>query len=174
MQLASLAARRLCREGGTMPPEGIALDLPGETPVRIRHLVCDFNGTLAEDGELVRGVAERLRALAPRLTIAVLTADTFGTARATLSQLDVDVHIVATGEDKARFVSRLRIEGVATIGNGRNDVAMLACATLGIAVLGREGLAGALVRHATVIVPSIADALDLLVEPRRLKATLRS
>ena len=52
---------------------------PGQNPIEEGHLVLDFNGTLAVDGVLVSGVAERLRelALTPNgLAIHVVTADT--------------------------------------------------------------------------------------------------
>ena len=64
-------------------------------------------------------------------------------------------------------------ERTAAIGNGRNDVAMVRLATLGIAVLGAEGTAGELIRVADVVAPDITSALDLLADPVRLVATLR-
>jgi soluble P-type ATPase len=60
------------------------------------------------------------------------------------------------------------------IGNGRNDVNMLAEAALGIAVMGPEGTSSEAVRAADVVVMSINEALDVLLHPERLKATLRS
>jgi soluble P-type ATPase len=59
------------------------------------------------------------------------------------------------------------------IGNGRNDRLMLAAAVLGIGVVGGEGLAGEALRASGIVVRHIADALELLPEPRRLIATLR-
>jgi len=44
---------------------------------------------------------------------------------------------------------------------------------LGIAVVGPEGAAGAAVGAADVVVTDIRTALDLLLRPRRLVATLR-
>jgi soluble P-type ATPase len=58
----------------------IAVDIPGYKRLRVRHLVLDYNGTLALDGRLLPGVAEALRRLHRTLEIHVLTADTFGTA----------------------------------------------------------------------------------------------
>lgn len=63
--------------------------------------------------------------------------------------------------------------GVAAIGNGANDAKMLETAALGIAVLGPEGLAVETLHAANVVVPHINDALDLLLKPVRLIATLR-
>lgn len=44
----------------------------------------------------------------------------------------------------------------------------------GIAVMGNEGLAVACLNAADVIVPDVGSALDLLLWPRRLIATLRT
>jgi soluble P-type ATPase len=60
------------------------------------------------------------------------------------------------------------------IGNGHNDRLMLQAAALGIAVLQTEGAAMAAVIAADILAPGIADALDLLLHPLRLAATLRS
>lgn len=59
------------------------------------------------------------------------------------------------------------------VGNGANDARMLERAALGIAVLGPEGLALSCLQAADVVVPDILAALDLLLFPRRLVATLR-
>jgi len=59
------------------------------------------------------------------------------------------------------------------IGNGANDVAMLSEAAHGIAGLGPEGLAVSALLAADVLVASIDDALELLLNPKRLIATLR-
>jgi soluble P-type ATPase len=45
---------------------------------------------------------------------------------------------------------------------------------LGVAVLGCEGLASACLAAADVVVPGVESALDLLLYPRRLMATLRT
>jgi len=59
------------------------------------------------------------------------------------------------------------------VGNGANDAQMLEAAALGIAVLGKEGLAVDALGVADVVVPRIADALEQLLKTPRLVATLR-
>jgi P-type E1-E2 ATPase len=153
---------------------GITIEMPGKKqPMRIADVVLDFNGTLATDGRLIRGVVARLRKLAEQTNVIVMTADTFGTARRALSRLPVEVRIVNHGSDKRRFVESLGWRNVAAIGNGVNDVPMLRKAGLGIAVIGDEGAAGMLLREATVVVQNINAALDILLKPKRLVATLR-
>jgi P-type E1-E2 ATPase len=150
---------------------GIVVDVPGDATLVLRHLVLDFNGTLACDGKPTPGVRSRLRALARRLDVHVLTADTFGTARAALRDVPVHVDIVRTGTDKRRFVASRG--HVVAVGNGRNDVAMMRAAALGIAVLGPEGSSAELLRAVDVVARDVGDALDLLLYPKRLIATLR-
>jgi soluble P-type ATPase len=152
-------------------PPGIAVAIPGRGTLRLLHLVLDFNGTLARDGRLLPGVRSRLARLGKQLEVTVLTADTFGTVRAELRSTSVGVRTVRSGAEKRRFVARLA--GVAAIGNGQNDVGMLRHSALGLAVLGPEGCAGALLQEADVVTGDIRTALDLLVHPRRLTATLR-
>ena len=67
----------------------------------------------------------------------------------------------------------MRSSSVVAIGNGANDVSMLRAAALGIVVVGPEGLATEAIAAATIVTLSIADALDLLLNPKRLVATLR-
>jgi P-type E1-E2 ATPase len=152
----------------------IELSIPGRTrPLRIEHVVFDFNGTLAVGGKLARGAAARLRKLATLTHVVVMTADTFGTARRALARLPLAVHVVRGGIAKRRFVESLGRKSVAAIGNGANDVPMLGVAALGIVVVGGEGTSGEAVRAATIVARDIDVAIDLLLKPQRLVATLR-
>jgi P-type E1-E2 ATPase len=153
------------------------LTLPVAGLLPLAHLVLDFNGTLACDGRLLEGVAGRLQRLATDLTIHVVTGDTFGTAREALAGLPCRVETLPPedqGEAKRAFVERLGAAATACIGNGRNDVAMMQVAALAIAVLQREGASAQALQAAHVVVADICDALDLLLNPLRLKATLRT
>ncbi|HXC52521.1 MAG TPA: hypothetical protein VN634_16690 [Candidatus Limnocylindrales bacterium] len=155
----------------------ITVDIPGYRRLELSHLVLDYNGTLALDGHLLAGVADALRALAADLTVHVITADTFGLAAENLAGLPAKLIIAPpTGQDAAKldYVTSLGRENVVAIGNGRNDRRMLAEAALGIVVVQREGASVETLGGADVVCTSIVDALDLLREPRRLTATLRS
>lgn len=155
----------------------IEIDVPGFRKLRLAHLVSDYNGTLAVDGLLLPGVAERLRRLASDLAIHVITADTFGLAAAQLRGLPVELTIApreAQAQTKLDFVSQFGADSVVAIGNGRNDRLMLDAAGLGIALVQREGGAVETLVAADIASTSVLDALDLLVNPNRLVATLRS
>lgn len=153
----------------------IEFELNAKTKMFIEHLVVDFNGTLAVDGELIDGVEDLLQRLSECLQIHVLTADTHGTVKGKVSSISCFVHVIEAGEEdkqKAAYLSALGT-GVAAIGNGRNDTDMLALATVGIAVLQTEGLSPKALQSADVLTKDIVDALNLLMKPKRLVATLR-
>ncbi|HYA47255.1 MAG TPA: hypothetical protein VEF92_06850 [Burkholderiales bacterium] len=155
----------------------LEVHIPGFASLRLQHLVLDYNGTLAVDGRPLPGVRRRLHALSRTLEIHVVTADTFGVARAKLAGLPCRVSILAErAQDRAKlgYVRRLDAGRTVCVGNGRNDRLMLKAAALGIAVLQGEGAAGATLAAADLVVPTITEALDLLVRPLRLVASLRS
>ena len=155
----------------------IEVAIPGFGKLALRHLVLDYNGTLAVDGRLLPGVRDALAAVAHDLDLHVITADTFGSAGVDLEGLPVNLTIVpesGQAEAKLAHVERLGPEGVFAVGNGRNDRKMLAAATVGVAVMQAEGAAAETIAAADVVVATIGDALDLLLRPARLIATLRS
>ena len=63
----------------------------------IDDVVMDYNGTLASGGEILPGVRELINEISDRYQLTVLTADTFGTAAASLEGLDLKVKVVETG-----------------------------------------------------------------------------
>lgn len=155
----------------------IELSIPGRGEIRLEHLVCDVNGTLALDGVLIAGVAERIAALRHHLSVHLITANTHGNQALIDQQLGLSAEILAPGgeaEQKAAFVRQLGAGSVAALGQGANDSRMLAEAAIGICVLSQEGAAVSSLVSAAVVTPDILAALDLLVNPQRLVATLRS
>lgn len=155
----------------------IEIDIPGFKKLRLSHLVLDYNGTLACDGELIEGVWERLERLSAELQIYVVTADTFGKVRSRLSGMRCEISVLSIenqDQGKLAYVQKLGVESTVSIGNGRNDRLMLEATALGIAVVEEEGVAAAAVVAADLVCPGILAALDLLVQPLRLTATLRS
>ena len=151
----------------------VLVELPGTRTLSLATLVLDLNGTLARRGELLGGVRERLDALGQRMNLHILTADTFATATPLALELRVALRRVSTGSDKRRLVERLGAERCVAVGNGANDAEMLAAARLGIAILGPDGASAAALRNADVCFRSIREALDALLEPTVLTATMR-
>lgn len=152
------------------------LDVPGFGAVRLEHLVSDFTGTLSVDGRLLPGVKERLDRIAGFLNLHILTADTFGRASEELEGVRCSMQILEGGRQdvqKEEYMKKLSAETVIAFGNGKNDRKMLEAARVGVAVCLAEGCATDAVTSADILVTSITDGLDLLLKPKRFKATLR-
>ena len=155
----------------------IEVDIPGFGSITAEHLVLDYNGTLAVDGRPVAGVKALLAEMAQRLTVHVLTADTFGRVAQEMAEVDCTISILPPGrqdEAKSGYVKHLGVENTVAVGNGRNDALMLEASRLGIAVILEEGASSAVLRAADVVCTDILSALSLLVHPLRLTATLRT
>ncbi len=155
----------------------VEIEIPGVGTYTLTALVTDMNGTLTLDGKPIDGVQERLKALSQALEIHMVTADTFGTGAVVAEKLGLHLHrLVPDGTEalqKARLVRSLGADSVVAMGNGSNDVAMLREAAIGIAVLGPEGSATEALLASDIVAPSILLALDLLLNPKRLAASLR-
>jgi len=152
----------------------VVVSIPGREPLMLIHLVLDVNGTLSDRGVLIDGVSERIERLGTALDVVLASADTFGGVDELGVELGVEVVVVAEGADKAALVDRLGATSVVAIGNGANDAPMLERAALGIAVVGPEGASTRALAASDVVCRSVLEALDLLLDPRRLVATLRS
>jgi soluble P-type ATPase len=154
----------------------IELNIPGRGSLQLQHLVCDVNGTLAMDGQLLDGVKQRLTILRDRLTLHLLTADTHGKQSIIDQQLGIQAVRIPAGseaERKAKYVLELGASSVVAIGQGANDAGMLREAGLGICVLSAEGTAVETLVSADLVAGSFFEALELLEKPLRIVATLR-
>jgi soluble P-type ATPase len=151
--------------------------VPGGESLVIRHLLLDYNGTLAEDGDLLPGVAERLFRLAELLEIHVLTADTHGTVVTRLAGLPCRVTVIASDRQDQRkldYLLDIGPEMTVAVGNGRNDALMLRRARLGICLVQAEGASSLALAAADVVALSVVHVFDMLLYPSRLTATLRN
>ena len=155
----------------------IEVSIPGYRTLQLEYLVLDHNGTLAVDGVLKAGVSACLKQLSRHLKIYVVTADTFGKAASQLKEVPCELTILPPGNQdagKLDFVQKLGCERTVCMGNGRNDRLMLEAAALGVAVILEEGAAVETVSAADVVCCGVVQALELLLNPLRLTATLRS
>ncbi|MFZ5643965.1 MAG: HAD family hydrolase [Bacillota bacterium] len=155
----------------------IEIKIPGMDIMKLNHIVLDFNGTMATDGIIIPGVIERLNSLSRELSVHILTADTFGTVREACSSVNGTVTVLSQGagaSEKEAFVRRLGEQSVVAVGNGMNDRMMLRTSALGILVIGAEGSSAHALAAADIVTGSINDALDLLLNTKRVIATLRS
>jgi soluble P-type ATPase len=151
----------------------IRLEIPQKGIIELHHAVFDVNGTLAVDGVPFPGVVDRLKALGEQLSLHALTAGTHGNLAELEGTFGFPLHLIVTGEDKLRYVEQLGPAHVIAFGNGMNDVGMLRSAAIGVAILAGEGVAIGALQAADVLILGPLDAIDLLLHPKRLVATLR-
>jgi soluble P-type ATPase len=152
----------------------IQIEIPQRGMIELQHAVFDVNGTLAVDGILIPGVADQLKRLASQLAIHILTAGTHGKLAELAQSLGYPLQIISSGADKANYIRQLGEANVIAFGNGANDAEMLGLAAIGVAVITTEGVAASALQAADVLTLGPLDAIDLVLKPKRLVATLRS
>lgn len=77
-------------------------------------------------------------------------------------------------EEKEKYIHKINPATVISIGNGRNDKLMLKASAIGIIVVQQEGASAETLIAADIVCSDIFSALDLINNPPRLMATLRS
>ncbi|HVN05088.1 MAG TPA: hypothetical protein VMT86_11760 [Bryobacteraceae bacterium] len=163
-----------------MNKPGIAIDIPGFGLRLIRVVVSDYTGTHSLGGAVEPAVKQKLRELARVIDLHIVTADSFGTAERELEGIAIPHKLRSAKHDaeKAEYVRQFELPHVAAFGNGNNDRLMLRAVKeaggLAIAVDNGEGCALDAILNAHLLIAGAANAIDLLLDPVRLKATLRS
>lgn len=154
----------------------LMLEIPNFKTLKITDIVCDYNGTIAKDGIVLPEVKALFDQLCRHYTLHVITADTFGSVNAQLEGYGAQIKILSssnhTGE-KSDFVRELGADSCIAIGNGNNDALMLETAAIGIAMMGDEGCSKDALLYSDIVCKNISEALSLLLETKRLIATLR-
>ncbi len=158
----------------------IRVEIPGFGVREIERVVSDYSGTHAFVGGVREGVKARLAELTRHVEVHVLTADTFGTARRELGDLPIVLHVLggeSHDEQKRAYALERDPRHVAAFGNGNNDRLLLEAVRdaggLAIAVDNGEGCALAAILASDLLVHGSENALDLLLDTDRCKATLR-
>jgi len=144
--------------------------------LELEFLVLDFNGTIACEGKLIKEIIPLIEELSKSMKISVITSDTFGTVREEIGNLPIRiVNLFSKNhtEEKALFIDDLDRNRCVAIGNGNNDVKMLEISQIGIAIMGCEGCSNEAMRASDIVCRDIIDALNLLINPSRLIATMR-
>lgn len=147
------------------------MKIPNYRELKAKRVVFDLNGTLGVEGRIDEEVRRLLDALSGRYQVIVLSADTFGTLDEEFKGLNVKIERVKDGEEKMR--KALEYEPYIGVGNGNNDVGMLENAELGICVIGEEGASVEALLASDIAVKDVKDAIDLLLNEKKLIATLR-
>lgn len=151
----------------------IKIDIPQRGVIELQHAVFDVNGTLAVDGIAVPGTDERLKRLSEHLSIHLITSGTHGNLAELQRTLGFPVREIHRGDEKMRYVQNLGPANVVAFGNGVNDASMLRLSAIGIVVITPEGVATKIIQGADIISYGPLNAIDLILKPNRLIATLR-
>ena len=152
------------------------IDIPNFKMVNITDIVCDYNGTIAKDGKVLPQIKALFEQLSEEYTLHVITADTFGSVHAQLKEYGTTIKVLSSDnhtEEKAQYIKTLGADNCIAIGNGNNDKEMLLSAAIGISILGDEGCAKDALLNSDLMCKSVSEALELLLHPKRLVATLR-
>ena len=150
--------------------------IPNYANLEVSHIVLDYNGTLASHGIVSVQTREVLHQLTALYHVYVITADTFGTVKQELEAFDLEVIVLSSKDhtaEKAQLIQKLGVTQTVAMGNGNNDALMLEHAVVSIALIGSEGCAVETMQAADIVCSSISDAMELLIHPKRLVATLR-
>lgn len=167
---------------------GIHIDIPGFGKLHIKAVCSDFTGTLSCEGKLIGGVKKRLRELSRVVDIHVVTSDTRKAAAPELKSLTKKGRVTLvdsiTDKDHAAYKEKymrelgLDLREIAVFGNGRNDVNWLKAVKdaggLAVAVDVGEGCATEALMNSTAFVSGITNALDLILDTKRVIGTLRT
>ncbi|NJE10376.1 HAD family hydrolase [Thermococcus sp. MAR1] len=145
--------------------------IPNYGEIMAQNIIFDLNGTLGESGKVDGEVKHLLERLADKYTVVVLSADTFGTLEEEFKGLPLRIERVSGGAEKAE-IARGYGPYIA-VGNGNNDVAMLEGAELAFCVIGPEGASIDALLASDVVVRDVKDAIGMLLDEKKLIATLR-
>lgn len=153
------------------------IEIPGRETLDIRHIIFDYNGTIAIDGKVINGVTAKIQKLAGLVEFHVITADTYGTVEKELEGTQCNVVNLSRSNDfksKTEYLNFLGAQHCLSVGNGFNDSALLKESKIGIALIQDEGVCVETLMAADIACKSIMDAFAYLETPNRLKATLRA
>ena len=147
------------------------INIPNYKNINAKTVVFDLNGTLAIDGKINDDIKELLIKLSKIYNIVVITADTYGTLRNEFKEYNYTIEIIKNTKEKSEKAQKY--SPYIAIGNGNNDIEMFENSELSIAIIGEEGCSGKLLLHSDIVVHNIVDAMNLLLNEKRMIATLR-
>jgi soluble P-type ATPase len=150
--------------------------IPGWGKIHLAHVVLDLNGTITESGEFIPGVRNNLKRLVEDgYQVYILSGDTRGTLERKVADLDgCAAHITRTAEEKRKFVESIGPETTVAIGNGNIDLGMFDIAALSICTIQGEGATAKAVFQADIVVTHVGHAFEILLDSKKLIATLRA
>lgn len=153
-------------------------EIPNYKRLEIENILLDINGTIQFSGKISEELKQKIIELKQKFQIILISADTRGNLKEIASELGVNYEKLtkkrSEREQKEKIVEKYNKENTIAIGNGNNDELMLKKAALGIAIIGSEGASIKAINSADIIVTNPIDAIDLILDEKKLIATLRS
>ena len=152
-------------------------NIPNLGKCEIHNILLDLNGTLTQFGKYPTDLRSLIQEMKKFFEIYVISANTRGTLDQIADDLGIKaIHIPKSKSEKESKLTSLRVlnsDQTIAIGNGNNDIEIITQSKIGIAVLGNEGVSIQSMISADLVVPSISDALKILLDEKALIATLR-
>jgi len=153
-------------------------EIPNYKRLEIENILLDINGTIQFSGKISEELKQKIIELKQKFQIILISADTRGNLKEIASELGLNYEKLtkkrSEREQKEKIVEKYNKENTIAIGNGNNDELMLKKAALGIAIIGSEGASIKAINSADIIVTNPIDAIDLILDEKKLIATLRS
>jgi soluble P-type ATPase len=148
--------------------------IPGVGDLELKTIILDLNGTLTVKGKIHGGVKERLTRLKELgYQILFFTGNTRNNANEIADNLGINWILAEDGNKKRDEALKLDPDTCVSIGNGLIDLELMKVVKLRIVTIQAEGAHTQTLLNSDIIIPSILDALDLLIDPATLVATLR-
>lgn len=140
----------------------------------LNTIILDLNGTISIDGKLIPWVKDKILALKKEWwTVLLCSGDTQWTAAKTAKWLWATLHICKNQNDKKNILKEYKTKHCVAIGNGHIDIKLMEKCALSIAVIQAEWCYSKAILSSDIVCLTIVDALDILLMPKRLIATLR-
>lgn len=146
----------------------------GVGEIELINIILDLNGTIAVNGIIVDGVKDRLNKLKELgYKIYLFTGDQRGNASKLADELGIEIQKASTSEEKESLTRKIDAQKSVAIGNARIDIGTFKPCRLRIGTLQAEGIHTEILSYIDILVPSINNALDLLINPDIFNATMR-
>lgn len=148
--------------------------IPEVWELELDTLVLDLNGTLTVNWKISDWVKNSLIAIKEMgYEVYLLTWDQRGTAQDFCNELWIKLLRATTGNEKRKMVEWLSSNNIVSIWNARIDIGMFEVSRLAIATLQAEWIHAAIIPYVDIIIPTILDALKMLLDPNTMAATMR-
>jgi soluble P-type ATPase len=150
------------------------IEIPNSNSIEINTIILDLNGTLSINGIISAETKSLIKQLKKfNYKIVLISGDIRGNAQNIATELEIDLLLGKTSEEKAVQMQNFDKNTTASIGNARIDIGTFKNSKLSIATLQAEGIHTQILKYVDIIVPSIENALQLFLNTKSLSGTLR-